>query len=294
MSQNGIFHNGIFQNGIFQNGIFQNGIWQNGIFQNELWQLELPKELLATNPYTGKVLQYIYECAMRPDQRAEITVADGSKITLVGRIGLAPSWGNPGGTCDVSCQRWVSACVLARTNAYGVKVDISMRAPANAPEPIRTALEVKTDEERYGYTLREGAFYGNLFASTVDTAGIAVNAPTFYACAGPGSNIPELTKRFCSSQGAGGPIQVTGQCEPREDWSGAACDALVGGTLQRCHGGGTTYDEVITVYIQQPITTCGNAVCEAGEAESCKSDCLPGGWARSFEAIINDRPSTPG
>src|SRR6202030_2952269 len=49
--------------------------------------------------------------------------------------------GGPG-TCDESCQRWVSACLLARTNAYGAHVEISMRAPADAPQAIKNALAV--------------------------------------------------------------------------------------------------------------------------------------------------------
>src|SRR5687767_5927337 len=93
--QNGIFQNGIFQNGIFQNGIFQNGIFQNGIFQNELWQTDLAaRQMLQTNPATRKVLQYIYECAMRPDQTATIDPGDGTTVELRGRIGLAPWWGD--------------------------------------------------------------------------------------------------------------------------------------------------------------------------------------------------------
>jgi hypothetical protein len=114
--------------------------------------------------------------------------------------------------------------VIARTNAYGVHVQISMRAPSDAPQAIKAALAVGTTE-RATYTLREGAFYGNIFATTpvnpapsptppepTPTDGPIVSTPVYHACAGPGSNIPQITKRFCSSQGNQVVIKVPGLC----------------------------------------------------------------------------------
>src|SRR5580658_712005 len=88
-------------------------------------------------------------------------------VPLTGAIGLGINadgstwWGGAAsdggvgsaGTCDETCQRWVSACVLARTNAYGVHVEISMRAPADAPQAIKDALAT-TSGEVATYTLR--------------------------------------------------------------------------------------------------------------------------------------------
>ena len=62
----------------------------------------------------------------------------------------------------------------------------------------------------------------------------------------------------------------------------------------------THYDEVITVYLRNPIAVCGNAVCEDDgtatspeTADSCPSDCHPGTWARdiapSLEYLLADR-----
>ena len=42
--------------------------------------------------------------------------------------------------------------------------------------------------------------------------GPIAETPIFYACAGPDSNIPEITKRFCSSQGDQVVINVPGVC----------------------------------------------------------------------------------
>ena len=308
LAANGLFANGLFPNGLFPNGLFPNGLFPNGLFvdgvitdalwRDEVWQQNPPAlEVLRTNPYTREVLEYIYQCAMRPDQSTTLDPGDGSSVVLEGLIGLAPEWGEQDGTCDLSCQRWVSACLLARTNAYGVTVDISMRAPADAPAHVRKALAV-SPEERRTYSLREGAYFGNLFETTPGPDGIATGAPVLYACAGPGSNIPELTKRFCSSQGAGGPITVVGTCESRPEFPHGACEGVSGspehGALHHCftdtdHSLGTEYTEVITVYLKEPIAVCGNSVCEATEADdaSCPSDCHPDGWARTFPFLIN-------
>ena len=110
-----------------------------------------------------------------------------------GEAGATKAGTSEAGTCDESCQRWVSACVLARTNAYGVHVEISMRASSNLPPgsqsaQIQAALATSqaevapcqpgTDPSTCGYTLREGAYYGNIFETT----------PTPVVCSGPPSS----------------------------------------------------------------------------------------------------------
>ncbi|HEU4412789.1 MAG TPA: HYR domain-containing protein [Polyangiaceae bacterium] len=308
--QNALFQNSLMQNSLMQNSLMQNSLMQNGLLSGVLWQDALwqqspaAREALRANANTRDLLKYVYECAMGPEQS---TVLDpgpgGANLELHGLVGLAPGWGKSGGACDESCQRWVTACVLARTNAYGVKVDLSMRAPDDAPAHIKAALAV-TAEERAAYPLREGAFYGNLFRQEGQPDGTAVMAPRFYACAGPGSNIPQVTKRFCSSQGNDGPIDVPGTCEPRPEFPRAACLGVSGdkatGAMHDCYTSidpanqGEHYPEVITVYLKHPIEVCGNFVCEqdeedatnAGAEGACPSDCHPGGWTRSFAGFL--------
>ncbi|HEY5945497.1 MAG TPA: hypothetical protein VIV40_08395, partial [Kofleriaceae bacterium] len=294
--ENGVWENGVWENGVWENGVWENGVWENGVWENGVWENNLvATQLFETNPYTRQVLQKIYSCAMPKGVEKTLTVGSTS-ITLKGEIGLAPTWDTVGGTCDETCQRWISACLIARTNAYGVTVDISMRAPANAPDSIKQALAV-TDAEMAAYPLREGAFYGNLFATSPPpegTTGPVTNAPAFFACAGPGSNLPELTKRFNSSQGVGGPIINTGLCEPT-DGRAAACASVDpgNGAEANCSAPATAYlparqySEVITVYIKQPVEICGNGVCELNEQLSCPSDCHPGTWTRTFDQVVN-------
>ena len=243
--------------------------------------------------------------------------------------------GGGAGTCDESCQRWVSACVLARTNAYGAHVEISMRAPADAPQAVKNALATSPGEVET-FALREGAYYGNIFETapvpstppapgyTGPASGPVVQQPAFYACAGPESNVPEITKRFCSSQGDQVVINVPGVCLANTTDAGVtepgACagqDTDAGsptfGAIQDCFTSTNPpnprqswqppppqppveYQQVITVFLKQPIAVCGNGVCETGEDVatdpacgpsvpspcSCPSDCHPGSWAKDL------------
>jgi hypothetical protein len=355
---NGFWANGFWANGVSGNGFWANGFWANGFWANGLTgPAAVPGNTLRSNPYARQLLQYIYSCAMPattydttldPNQSAPIpcSTADAGADAGAGcDVGYACSaagtcviplqgggangsglgvnadgttwWGS--GTCDETCQRWVSACVLARTNAYGVHVEISMRAPADAPQAVKDALAVSPDE-RAAYTLREGAYYGNIFATTPTTpppssgsgpaTGPIASTPSYYACAGPGSNIPEVTKRFCSSQGDQSVINVPGVCLATGTEPGACLgqddtpSSPTFGAIQDCNTSTTPaapvvvgpgpfpqppvqYNEVITVFLQQPIAVCGNGVCEAGEGSTtgpghCPSDCSPGGWARNL------------
>jgi hypothetical protein len=204
-------------------------------------------------------------------------------------------WDTVDGTCDETCQRWVSACLLARTNAYGRHVEISMRAPANAPQPIKDALalSLSNPDEAAEFNKREGAYYGNLFLMQPASGVVgspAVATPEFYACAGPESNIPSITYRFCSSQGDACPIETVGTCNHPTPQYNVCDDAPVGvGGVSNCRtalGGSDLRNEVITVYLRDPISVCGNAICEADEDSNiCESDCHPDTWAKSIDML---------
>jgi hypothetical protein len=336
---NGVWSNGVWSNGVWSNGVWSNGAWQGNTAARELLagscgggatcgQQSTKTACTAesgctwTSSHTAQVMQYLYSCTMPAGSHKTLDAGGGLTVELDGAIGLWPTWAREGSTCDAgcqaatthwlsvmpavspdscdeTCQRWVSACLLARTNAYGVRVQISMRAPETAPQGIRDALAV-TEQEKLDFPLREGAFYGNLFQTTPPPDGVAgplENTPVFYACAGPGSNIPEITKRFCSSQGNDGPIDVTGRCVQVCDGIDADTDH---GAMQSCHTtevAAPPYDEVISVYIHDLIEVCGNAVCEANElaGATCPSDCHPGAWARTYPGVnlISERTINP-
>ena len=207
-SWNGLTQNSLSTNGLTQNGLTQNGLTQNGWTQNG-WSANGWVVTLANDANARKLFQYIYSCAMPAGATRELKIDGISYGMLEGSLGLAPEWETS--ACNDTCQRWVSACVLARTNAYGRRVEISLRAPTvglDADGLARTAALAVSPLESTTFPIREGSYFGNIFASTLDASGNLVNAPAMYACAGPGSNIPALTMRFCSSQGGSCPIDT--------------------------------------------------------------------------------------
>jgi hypothetical protein len=367
---NGLWANGLWANGLWANGLWANGLWANGLWANGLWANGLtgpdavPGNTLRGSRYARDLLQYLYACAMplttydtQIDPGVGTCTLGGDVVAecgesyactpdpanpaqgrcvvpLIGAIGLGinadgSSWGESG-TCDESCQRWVSACVLARTNAYGAHVDISMRAPADAPlgrelqfARIQAAL-VTTAAEVADYSGREGAFYGNLFATTpVDppptptfsgpATGPIASTPIFFACAGPASNIPALTMRFCSSQGNDSVIDIPGVCvtgttSTGQTEAGACAGVDATGSVHGCYTttsatarppclnehDPTCFEEVITIYLKTPISVCGNDLCESAteDSTSCPNDCHPGTWSKTFNRVFAEQRFT--
>ena len=120
-------------------------------------KVEVPSNL-ADNPTKREQLKYLVECALAEETEAYTTV-DEEEYTFKGNIGLAPQWIDRG-LVGVE-ERWVSACMLARTNFFGKHVQISMRAPKGME--VVKSLET-TPEEVEEYNIFEGGFFGNLFA----------------------------------------------------------------------------------------------------------------------------------
>lgn len=106
-----------------------------------------------------QLIKYIVECAL---PSGDYLSKNG--YIFYGKIGLAPEWKY--GSCGTACQEWVSACLLARTNEYGLTVNIDMRADDPA---------IGTAPGNWSFTEQEGAFFGNLFRSP----------PVAYSCRGP-------------------------------------------------------------------------------------------------------------
>src|SRR5262249_23958179 len=72
---------------------------------------------------------------------------------------------------DTEGEEWVSACLAARSNYYGMPVMLSSRG-------VNPALVLTDWDEFLTYTRQEGAFWGNVFAPT----------PRLYACHVPSND----------------------------------------------------------------------------------------------------------
>lgn len=96
------------------------------------------------DPSARTFMEYLVSCALEPGQAMKWTDRSGQSYEWKGRIGLCPEWAY--GPASEECQRWVSACVLARNNAYGYRVLFSGRGDKPSdPKPFLPAPSVRTD-----------------------------------------------------------------------------------------------------------------------------------------------------
>jgi hypothetical protein len=206
---------------------------------------------LLDDPNAAYGFSYIVGCAL-PFQTKLVLEKDGKRVEFEGSLGLAPQWAE--GACDLDCQEWVSACMLARTNAYGLPVYIY----TDGPHPH---LEAITREGRDGASVREGAFFGNLFQSPQEQ----------YACRGDSRDPLALTWRVCTRPGNRCGIQALGACGDVDGETGAAveepvCEVNEKGLYTHCRSGNgpnaKVWERVITNFMRP--TSFGGP-----RAESC-------------------------
>lgn len=133
------------------------------------------------DPDTSLFFQYMVECALPPGQGFTLQVGAES-MAFDGSLGLATEWAT--GPCDTACQEWMTACLLARTNLYGIPVALSIRGK----HPNLTVDE----SEKEAFPIEEGAFYGNEFLAE----------PEMWPCSGRGDDPISLTVRRCAQAGA--------------------------------------------------------------------------------------------
>lgn len=221
-----------------------NKLAANKLAANKLAANKLAAQKLGQGSFTGNalietadgrdVLTYITRCALTPAQTVTLKASTGTSYTFTGEIGLGSSWLTRALT--TSEQRWVSACVLARTNYYGVQVDLSLRGNNNV---LATVLN-----ELVTYSAPEAGFYGNLF----------VAGQPEYACLslqkdlGVGS--PSYALRQCAVPGADGKTTLCGFT-----YRGLCATACGTGAApyQNCSGADGTYQEVITVELSNGL-----------------------------------------
>ena len=149
-------------NRLTANRLTANRLTANRLTANRLMGSRLSDGRLTVNMDTaGKLLStedgrdvfsYIVSCALPSDVTLTADV-DGTTFEFTGELGLTPEWLTS--PLHSVGQGWVSACLFARVNAAGVALPISVRGG-------NVALATDADE-RAGWSVEEGAFYGNLF-----------------------------------------------------------------------------------------------------------------------------------
>ena len=153
--------------------------------------VKLSDERMAQTAQGREQLKYLANCALAGDLVLTAESA-GERYEFPGGLGLAPEWHQRAMTEQE--QLWVSACMMARTNFYGIKVLLSMRSdfPSNAP-----GLQIMSEEDK-AYPLEEATYFGNLFA----------DKPVGYVCS-PEQTAPQRANfaaqhRVCSLREANG------------------------------------------------------------------------------------------
>ncbi|HWB79576.1 MAG TPA: hypothetical protein VG755_31655 [Nannocystaceae bacterium] len=216
-------------NRISLNRIALNRISLNGLLGAELPELALTSEALgaAIDPavladeLAASVLEYTVSCALTAEQSVAVAVGDETR-TFTGALGLAPQWGERDGECDGECRRWVSACLIARSNYTGESHEISLLG--NRPE-----LDPTVDESR-DFDVEEATYFGDLFADPM----------TIYACVPEGASPPERT----CGDGSDCAIAIVGACDEVCDTAG-------------CRGAnGDVFTQTITVNLRDDATSC--------------------------------------
>lgn len=159
--------NAIAPNAIAPNAIAPNAIAPNAIAPNALTAAAIASSAMTALQDPGEAgslsrlhVKYAVSCAFNSSQSFSFSWTDAQSVvhdeTYWGLLALAPDWATRGLTD--SEQRWVSACMGARTNYFAATVHISMRGGH---------ASLTTDAtERTEFSAREGAFWGNIYAAT--------------------------------------------------------------------------------------------------------------------------------
>jgi len=228
---NALSANALSANALSANALSANALSANALSANALSANALTASALH-DPLAREFLKYVVSCALDDGDGFSMRI-DGTNYDFPGQLGLAPQWGRAHGSCDGSCQRWVSACVLARVDAAGVKRIISLRGQNRALLPdLRELLT---------FTNREATYYGNVFVR---------DQPRFLCLSPDKTSDP----RVCGDSMASCPMTVVGACD-----DACADDHGPFGSFGNCSdqgrpGRGTLYHEAITVFLPKPST----------------------------------------
>lgn len=211
-------------NRLAANRLAANRLAANRLAANGLAGSTTDLATLASDEAGVELLTYMVSCALP----AGDSLAVGAYV-FAGQVGLAPKWTERG--MKDSERRWVSACLLARVNLFGVSVQLSLRGTTGALTTPNT--------ERTGYTLLEGAFYGDVFSTTqvmdACTSRLKATAP----------QISTMPLRECTVPDGTGLTRcgftATGICED-------VCTGTAGDRYTSCGPSA----EVISVYLENP------------------------------------------
>lgn len=203
----------------------------------------------------------LYEfCGVDPDDpHPPLGTIKSDTFEAFGELGLANDWVRH--PLTDKGKGWVSACLFSRVNANQVPIPISLRG--NHP---KLATD---DSEKAGWSLQEGAFYGDYFGHTLEGH---PDLPDWHACRGVDQRAGEtggLVERDCAEPDPMNPgftlcnFAYAGECGFADEFACSQysengtfykkCSAEDGFESPKPQGKkykpAKTYNEVITAYV---------------------------------------------
>ncbi len=255
-------------NGLSGNGLCQNGLGAAGLNLARMNASDFAAWFNQSPRLASTMMKYLYRCAAPPWQSVTWTnPGTGFRYTWSGGLGLAPGWAN-GAAPTTDEQQLITACLAALTNKYGISVQLAIegRSATGAQISINPG-ELST------YSVREGCFFGNVFAGQgffvgLDRWPFDSRTSSARACA--------LDTRFEGSTTGCPPIYQVGYCRD-------LCVLDATRTFyETCTLDGVTYRPLTTRISPSDVYWCGDGVCQFTEscgwgydADHCGLDCGP-------------------
>jgi hypothetical protein len=239
LASNGISLNGISLNKLATNGISLNGINLDGV--SRAYAAGGPLATWLQTEHGRHVFTYLARCALAPETMI-LTSVDGTTHAFRGSIGIWPKWATE--PLSEEGRGWMSACMLAHVNAFGVSVPISIRGELGV---------LKAGQgEGEAFPFQEAAFFGDLFSPT----------PRMHGCLGwdgrgvYGDSSSYLNDRACVNGVAEGETSAcgfvnVGACEVACENHNRTGTGPFDEVWEDCHAGSkdSKYPFVVTVYL---------------------------------------------
>jgi hypothetical protein len=255
MSTNRLSMNRLSMNRLQMNGLSMGKLSTNGT--------DLAPTTLIETVEGRELLTYLVRCSL-PGTQSLTGTYNSTTYTFQGGVGIAPMWISE--PLSKTGQRWVTACLLAHVNGYGVEVPISLRGDLSSLGT--TAAEVAD------YTVQEAAFYGNIFVPTSDPDyGLFVCAGSTVQSQCGASASTYSPQRSCGTSVACD-VAFVGPCRNEANPDLHACAITSGGTVDDCYpetkgvnnwATAVKYGEVVTVYLKPVDFGSLYASCDAIE-----------------------------
>jgi hypothetical protein len=195
---------------------------------------------LETTSDGRELLLYIARCALAEGDVLVATVGEDT-YEFPGLLGLALEWEHR--ALEPAEARRVSACLISHVNAFGVSVEISLRAD----------LIGATPEEAQAFPVYEATFFGDVFGDELRTYGCIGNDAEI-----AGSHAPDRPLRVCADPGPDCQVAELGYCRD-------VCDTYAPGTgWTQCWADGVRYDETVSSYLRSEGEAC-RAICTGSD-----------------------------